>query len=69
MTKYFCDRCGREIKDVACTISISTKALKYNIYEGINGITDTATVAIQRLELPIYCPICKEEFEKFLKGE
>lgn len=69
MTKYFCDRCGREIKDMAYTISISTKALKYDgIYEYISGTT-TKAVTISRLEPPIYCEGCTEEFEKFLKGE
>ena len=68
MTKYFCDKCGREIENAAYTISFSLKSLKYDIYQQVTG-TPLNIVDIQQLEPPIYCPVCKEEFEKFLKGE
>lgn len=68
MTKYFCDKCGREIENAAYIISISLKPTKYDIYQHMSE-TAINVVNIQQLESPIYCPACKEEFEKFLKGE
>ena len=68
MTKYFCDRCGREIENAAYIISISLKPTKYDIYQHV-AETSINVVNIQPLEPPIYCSACKEEFEKFLKGE
>lgn len=67
MTKYFCDRCGREIK-TGYTISFSLKPLNHDIYQHM-AETSINVVNIQQLEPSIYCPNCKEEFEKFLKGE
>lgn len=68
MTKYFCDKCGREIENVAYALSFSLKPLKYDIYQ-YAAETSVNIVNIQQLEPPIYCADCKEEFEKFLKGE
>ena len=68
MTKYFCDRCGCEIENAAYTISFSLKPLKYDIYQHMPE-TSLNIVNIQQLEHPIYCAECKEEFEKFIKGE
>ena len=68
MTKYFCDRCGREIENTAYNISFSVKPLKYDNYQHA-AETSINVVNIRQLESPIYCADCKEEFEKFLKGE
>lgn len=68
MTKYFCDRRGREIENAAYTVSFSLKPLKYDIYQHM-AETSLNVVSIQQLEPPIYCADCKEEFEKFIKGE
>ena len=68
MTKYFCDKCDREIENAAYTISFSLKPLRYDIYQHV-AETSLNIVNIQQLEPPIYCTDCKEEFEKFLRGK
>lgn len=68
MIKYFCDRCGREIKNKAYTISFSLKLPKHDVYQHM-AETSLNVVNLQHLEPPIYCEECKEKFEKFLKGE
>lgn len=68
MTKYFCDKCGREIENTAYIISFSLKPLKYDNYQHMTETSINVT-NIQQLEPPIYCTDCKEEFKKFLKGE
>ena len=46
MTKYFCDKCGREIENTAYTISFSLKPLKYDIYQGVFAVANSDADAL-----------------------
>ena len=58
--KYYCDRCGKEIKDIINNVQLSEKTARIDLY----GIGERRTCPSQRIDL---CEDCYQEFINFLE--
>lgn len=58
--KYFCDRCGNEIKGVINNTQLSEKSARIDLY----AIGERRTCPSQRIDL---CEDCYQEFINFLE--
>ena len=71
MTRYFCDRCDKEITGDIYRVKITSESQNKSTWSNISKAIDfaTATSNVNTCfieEPPMYCEKCKEEFEKFL---
>lgn len=58
--KYFCDRCGKEIKGIINNTQLSEQTARIDLY----GIGERRTCPTQRLDL---CEECYQKFITFLE--
>ena len=59
--KFYCDKCGKEIKDVINNKQLSDKSARIDLYE----IGRQRTCPSQRIDL---CEDCYQEFVNFLEN-
>ena len=59
--KYFCDRCGNEIREVINNTQLSEKSARIDLY----GVGERRTCPSQRIDL---CEDCYQEFINFLEN-
>lgn len=60
ISKFFCDRCGKEIVNIINNVQLSEKTARIDLY----GIGERRTCPTQRIDL---CEDCYQEFVNFLE--
>ena len=58
--KYYCDKCGKEIKDIINNAQLSQKTARIDLYP----VGEARTYPSQRIDL---CEDCYQEFINFLE--
>lgn len=71
MTKYFCDRCNKEIIGSIYRVKIYAENKSKSTWDELSGTVDYHAAITNMTEVfveqPMYCQNCKEKFEDFLR--